>query len=66
MADFSKKTKKKSFFSKKTVNPLRKKFQFFLKNNFFFHKHCKNSKIVSEYDYIPQKFLKCVYKDVVD
>jgi hypothetical protein len=61
MTDFSKKAEKKekkSFFSKPTVNPLRKKFQLFLKNNVFFHKCCKNTKILSGYAYFTQKLFK--------
>jgi len=41
---------------------LRKKFQLFLKNNVFFHKCCKNTKIVSGYAYFTQKLFKMCLK----
>jgi hypothetical protein len=55
MTNVSKKAKKKKIvFSKTTVNPLRKKFQFFSKI-IFFHNNCKNTKIVSGYAYFTPK-----------
>ena len=65
MTKFSTKAKK-IFFSKTAVNPFRKKFQFFLKNNFFSTSAVKIAKQYSNMIILPQKFLKCVYKDVVD
>ena len=41
---------------------MRKKFQLFLKNNVFFHKCCKNTKIVSGYAYFTQKLFKMCLK----
>ena len=55
---------KKMIFSKTTVNPFRKKISTFLKKYVFFHKCCKNTKIVSGYAYFTQKLFKMCLKDV--
>jgi hypothetical protein len=59
MTNFSKKVKK-LFFSKTVVNPFRKQFQFFLKNNFFSTRVIKIPKSYPNMLILPQKYLKCV------
>ena len=41
---------------------MRKKFQFFSKNNLFFHNCCKNAKIVSVYAYFTTKWFEMCLK----
>ena len=50
--------KKIDFFKNNSKSIEKKKFQLFLKNNVFFHKCCKNTKIVSGYAYFTPKLFK--------